>query len=471
MTRHTAAQGHILKRLALGLATAGGLSACAELAAHNASSVGAAGPQVSQAAAADAIEPGPTALIDARLQPVPEEFEIDDTAAWDGQRTLQGIWVAHPAAETARRVRILNTDNGYVVDGALFRRDGSGSGPAILVSSDAAAALGMTPEREVTLSIVAIRRAPVRPSLAAEAALQPQAGAVATAPAEPEERETAAAEPSEEVAAEAEPAEAIPAERVPTPAPTEPSAGPDRVALAPPEPAQRPTEAPLPQPEPSTEADAPASGDSTVAGLRRAPGDEETAGFVEDWPLVRQPPAAGQALSGSQVAPQSPPRAPEPANRPGEPAPAAQVARGQPRPEPEEQPSAPEAEPETAQPEPTPEAEAVTTLARAEPAQADTVEATPDPEPTAPESQEETPASPLDRPFIQAGLFGVESNAERLVRLLQDAGFTAEGLRETYGGRELTRVRAGPFMTAAERDRALREIRRIGPNDALPVAR
>lgn len=114
--------------------------------------------QISQASSANAVAPGPHALIDPRLEAVPEDFEATATAVWDGHRTLQGIWIAHPEAETARRVRILNLETGHAVDGALFRRDGTAGDAEVLISSDAASALGMIPGGGTELSIVAIRR-------------------------------------------------------------------------------------------------------------------------------------------------------------------------------------------------------------------------------------------------------------------------------------------------------------------------
>src|SRR5690606_24385404 len=58
-----------------------------------------------------------------QLVAVPDLFEATGTATWDGKRTLQGIWVAHPLATSARRVRIINKATGAAVDGALFKRD------------------------------------------------------------------------------------------------------------------------------------------------------------------------------------------------------------------------------------------------------------------------------------------------------------------------------------------------------------
>ena len=81
----------------------------------------------------------------------PESFEANGLTIWDGQTTLQGIWVAHPLAQKAQRVRVINSENGLEVEGAMFRRDPTLSGPSILVSSDAARGLGLQPGRPTEL--------------------------------------------------------------------------------------------------------------------------------------------------------------------------------------------------------------------------------------------------------------------------------------------------------------------------------
>ena len=50
----------------------------------------------------------------------PDVFQVTDSGLWDGRPSLGGVWVAHPMATSARRVRIYNVDNGAAVDGALF---------------------------------------------------------------------------------------------------------------------------------------------------------------------------------------------------------------------------------------------------------------------------------------------------------------------------------------------------------------
>lgn len=143
--------------VALGLALQP-LSACAELElgaeaakriSRSASVPAAAdGTQVAQATAQSAVS--------RYLKAAPQIFEATGTAVWDGKRTLQGVWVAHPLASSARRVRIFNTTNGLAVDGALFKRDSALSGASVLISSEAAGLLQMAAGEEARLRIVAV---------------------------------------------------------------------------------------------------------------------------------------------------------------------------------------------------------------------------------------------------------------------------------------------------------------------------
>ncbi|MGF1503109.1 MAG: SPOR domain-containing protein [Paracoccaceae bacterium] len=497
------------------------------------SAVGDVGAQATQAASARSVQPGPNAQIDPRLRPAPEEFEAAGIAEWDGARTLQGIWVAHPAAQSARRVRILNTATGFAVDGALFRRDANDRGPAVLVSSDAASALGMEPNEEVRLEIVAITRQPrpvsEEPTVAAaepagsetasaeEVAPEPTAGqdegaSLAASETEMEVARAEAAEPADPLArlstgpaapqAEAETDDA--GETTASTAPQIPGGFPF-VPDPQPEVAPEPTPEPEPEPEPAAETPEPTE---TAA----APSDGETFRF--------QPAPSPIPPTGSRPEPVAP-RAPE--------VDAADIAVSEPEaPEPEapdlavddavvpdleaSEPDLPEpevrdivdaateADPEGASEEEGPVSEPATddapseiaaapapdapagevapaapALETAEPAEARDPEAESfelaavEPTDPAPEEPTEAVASELNLPFIQAGIFGVQANAERLIRTIREAGLPAEGRPLTLNGRTLTRVVSGPYATSSERQAALRTIRRIGPNDALPV--
>ncbi len=124
----------------------------------------------------------------------PDVFQVTDQGLWDGRPSLGGVWVAHPDVSEPERVIIRNTANSKFVIGALFRRERANPGPALQVSSDAAAALGMLAGAPAQLNVTALRReeAPVAPAPAAAAtpetltsediessALDPVAGAAA----------------------------------------------------------------------------------------------------------------------------------------------------------------------------------------------------------------------------------------------------------------------------------------------------
>ncbi|MHA1527439.1 MAG: hypothetical protein ACTSVG_00350 [Alphaproteobacteria bacterium] len=110
---------------------------------------------------ADEPPPGPTFStgtaqpdsIDLAMRPDPGGFHAADIALWDGARTLPGIWIAHPMAESARRVRLTNGKTGTRIDAAMFRRDPNLSGPRVVVSSEAAERLGLTPGQGTPITI------------------------------------------------------------------------------------------------------------------------------------------------------------------------------------------------------------------------------------------------------------------------------------------------------------------------------
>lgn len=101
----------------------------------------------------------------------PDIFQVTDRGLWDGRPSLGGIWVAHPDVDTPERVIIRNTENAEFVIGALFRRERDHPGPVLMVSSDAAAALGMLAGAPAKLNVTALRReAAPDPNAEAEAA-------------------------------------------------------------------------------------------------------------------------------------------------------------------------------------------------------------------------------------------------------------------------------------------------------------
>lgn len=144
----------------------------------------------------------------------PEVFSAEDGALWDGRPSLGGVWVAAEEVREPHRVVIRNPANGKFIVGALFKREHAGTGPALQLSSDAAAALGIVAGQPTDVSVVALREAPERdstPALAPEppAPLGPEAaeGEVEAAPTADDildgEAAGAVAEAGTEVAADA----------------------------------------------------------------------------------------------------------------------------------------------------------------------------------------------------------------------------------------------------------------------------
>ena len=340
-------------------------------------------PQAAETTQRQAISPA--------LAPAPEIFEVTGTALWDGQRTLQGIWVAHASAKTARRVRIFNTANGTAADGALFNRDVSLGGASVLISSDAAKLLGMAPGEAANLRIVAIApaqrsatQAAPKPQAQAQAQTQTQTQTQAKPEPQPQPQPKIVAKPAPNV--QPKPAAAKPAQLAPeakAPGKAAPTPAPDAVAKA-------------PAPTPITDQDRTFKLDGAKTG-------------------VPTKPAANLA--------------PKPAAKP-----APQVKTASKPANPEDR---------TFKLEPAPKADA----------------------------QVVAKAGALDLPYIQAGTFGVKSNATSLVRKLKDRGIPAEGRPFQSGSKSYTRVLVGPFASLSARDDARRTLRQFGIRDAFPVRR
>jgi len=371
-----------------------------------------AGLRLGEARTSQSAEPNPA--ISSLLEPAPEIFEAKGRAVWDGKRTLQGIWVAHPLAGTARRVRIYNTDNGLAVDGALFKSAATLGNTAVLVSSEAAQQLGMEVGRTVELRIVAVKPAAGEPAAADDgiAASEDAAAAPEDAAAAPEDAAAApedAATAPEDRAAEPEEAGAPARDTAPATA-----AGEDIAAL--PDDAEGPDAA----------AAAPPAGD----GAAPAPG--------APGPSDAEPPAA-QSADGADGASD----APDEAGQDGT------IATSEPAAGDGERTFKWEEPPQTG-PLAKTDADAAAKPAR---------------------DAKAKPATRLRLPYVQAGTFGVEANADRLVRRLKRKGIPALGRTVRSGDRVYTRVLAGPFTSVSARNRAQRAIRAMGLADARPVRR
>jgi rare lipoprotein A len=157
---------------------------------------------------------GATRLIERDVE-APDIFEVTEAGLWDGRPSLGGVWVAHPTATDPERVIIRNEDNGRFVIGALFRRERDTPGPALMVSSDAAAALNILAGSPTRLQVTALRREDVpEPVIAppadapppAQGAAAPSAAITATPLADPIAAAEAAIARSEPAAAPPAPA-------------------------------------------------------------------------------------------------------------------------------------------------------------------------------------------------------------------------------------------------------------------------
>ena len=79
------------------------------------------------------------------------------------------------------------------------------------------------------------------------------------------------------------------------------------------------------------------------------------------------------------------------------------------------------------------------------------------------------PVSSLSRPFIQIGIFSVETNANRAATQLINAGLDANVLAQNSQGRAFWRVIVGPALTEGARAAALNEAKGLGFTDAYFV--
>ena len=212
------------------------MSGCAEieLGAEAYKTYAQANARVNEPLPVSPISPGPARpdSIDPSMHPDPEAFHAAGLALWDGTRTLPGIWIAHPMAQTARRVRLTNGETGARVDAAMFRRDPNLSGPRIVVSSQAAERLGLAPGRgtPITIEGLAYRAGADTEAVVAGAAEQPApvpaevpAGEIVAEPVEPETTPVAALSPAPPAAPEPAPADAAGAGAT-EPAPEQPQA-------------------------------------------------------------------------------------------------------------------------------------------------------------------------------------------------------------------------------------------------------
>lgn len=77
--------------------------------------------------------------------------------------------------------------------------------------------------------------------------------------------------------------------------------------------------------------------------------------------------------------------------------------------------------------------------------------------------------SSLSRPYIQIGIFSVESNARATAAQMQGAGLAAETLAQESQGKAFYRVVVGPAQTESARAAALETVKSLGFSDAYFV--
>lgn len=125
------------------------------------------------------------------LREAPGILRVAAPAGWDGRPTAGGLWAAHAGAGTGGPARLRDPRGGAAVDVALLARE-PGPGPAIVLSSDAAKALGIAAGRPRTLELTALRPVPVAPADAPGPRPTAQEGAPAIRPTGTQARAAAA---------------------------------------------------------------------------------------------------------------------------------------------------------------------------------------------------------------------------------------------------------------------------------------
>ena len=79
------------------------------------------------------------------------------------------------------------------------------------------------------------------------------------------------------------------------------------------------------------------------------------------------------------------------------------------------------------------------------------------------------PASSLERPYIQLGIFSVEANANQTADMLRKADIAQSVKKSDSNGKTYWRVLAGPAATATDRSALLAKVKALGFSDAYPV--
>ncbi|MET4127162.1 SPOR domain-containing protein [Roseovarius sp. MBR-6] len=102
-------------------------------------------------------------------------------------------------------------------------------------------------------------------------------------------------------------------------------------------------------------------------------------------------------------------------------------------------------------------------------AEAGTAPAQAEPEASSKPAAPARPASSLGTPFVQVGIFSVETNARNTATALRQAGMVPTVLAQTSAGKPFWRVVVGPATTASDLSAVLGKIKGMGFADAYPV--
>jgi hypothetical protein len=243
----------------------------------------------------------------------PDAFDLTESTYWDGRPSLGGLWVAHPLADKPMRARIINEDTGASADGALFRRDAALPGPPIMLSYDAARAIGVKAGIVTQIRIVALKD---EATLAAERKAATPEAASTSAEASVE---TVALPPAEDAApqpaAKAVAAPAAPAPATETPAPqiaASEAAAPATAAEA--AAGEELAKKPIPSPDPSAEVP-PKSPPESPPLATAAPADGEKSEFATAVKAALSEDPAKVAAASEEAPPAQTPPAPALKNR------------------------------------------------------------------------------------------------------------------------------------------------------------
>ncbi|MGR3760089.1 SPOR domain-containing protein [Roseobacteraceae bacterium NS-SX3] len=87
----------------------------------------------------------------------------------------------------------------------------------------------------------------------------------------------------------------------------------------------------------------------------------------------------------------------------------------------------------------------------------------------APAPKPQPQASPLTKPYIQIGIFSVETNAQRTADQMRSAGMIPTVFEQSANGKPFWRVVVGPAQSTSERSQLLQNVKDAGFSDAYAV--